>query len=229
VVLGSAWACHGRYQRLLVPDQRWQPIEQRLARQLLGLPQDCPLPLFGAMGGGTDPRKGIDLLLAALAQLRAEPNLQTLQLVVFGQCAPQSPPQLGFPVHYTGHLHDDLSLSALYSAADAMVIPSRLDNLPNTGLEAHACGTPVQAFNTEGLPNIVADRIIGALAEPFEPASLAAAIRWVFEDPQRHQFLRHAARQRAEELWNAAQVAALYADVYRQAMDEQRPRLDSKS
>ncbi len=97
---------------------RWQPIEQRLARQLLGVPQDCPLLLFGAMGGGNDPRKGIDLLLAALAQLRAEPTLQTLQLVVFGQCAPQSPPQLGFPVHYTGHLHDDLSLLALYSAAD---------------------------------------------------------------------------------------------------------------
>jgi glycosyltransferase involved in cell wall biosynthesis len=132
-------------------------------------------------------------------------------------------------VHYTGHLHDDLSLRALHSAADAMVIPSRQDNLPNTGLEAHACGTPVVAFNTGGLPDIVADRITGALAEPFEPASLGAAIRWVFEDPQRHQSLRRAARQRAEELWNPARVAALYADVYRQAMDGQRPRVDSKS
>ncbi len=67
---GSAWACHGRSQLPLVPDQRWHPIVQPLARQLLGLPQDCPLLLFGTMGGGTDPRKGIDL--------------QTLQLVVFG-------------------------------------------------------------------------------------------------------------------------------------------------
>jgi nucleoside-diphosphate-sugar epimerase len=90
-----------------------------------------------------------------------------------------------FPVHYTGHLHDDLSLRALYSAADAFVLPSRQDNLPNTGLEAHACGTPVVAFNTGGLPDIVADRVTGALAEPFEPASLAAAIRWVLEDPPR--------------------------------------------
>jgi glycosyltransferase involved in cell wall biosynthesis len=207
----------------------WRPIDQLQARHLLGLPQDCPLLLFGAMGGGTDPRKGIDLLLAALARLRAEPNLQTLQLVVFGQCAPQSPPQLGFPVHYTGHLHDDLSLRALYSAADVMVIPSRQENLPNTGLEAHACGTPVAAFNTGGLPDIVSDRVTGALAEPFEPASLAAAIRWLLEDPHRHQSLRRAARQRAEELWNPARVAALYAEVYQQAMDVQRPRGDSKS
>jgi glycosyltransferase involved in cell wall biosynthesis len=228
-----ASALMGEWPVAVVPNPidtaRWQPIDQRLARQLLGLPQDCPLLLFGAMGGGTDPRKGIDLLVAALAQLRAEPNLQTLQLVVFGQCAPQSPPQLGFPLHYTGHLHDDLSLRALYSAADAMVIPSRQDNLPNTGLEAHACGTPVVAFNTGGLPDIVVDRITGALAEPFEPASLAAAIRWVLEEPQRHQPLRHAARQRAEELWNPARVAALYADIYRQAMDGQRPWADSRS
>ncbi len=132
-------------------------------------------------------------------------------------------------MHYTGHLHDVLSLRAHYSAADAMVIPSRQANLPNTGLEAHACGTPVVAFNTGGMSDIVIDRITGALAEPFEPASLAAAIRWVLEDPHYHQSLRHAARQRAEELWNPARVAGLYADVYRQGMDAQRPRADSKS
>ena len=202
-----------------IDTDRWQPIDQHLARQLLGLPQDCPLLLFGAMGGGNDPRKGIDLLLAALAQLRTEPSLESLQLVVFGQHAPQSPPQLRFPVHYTGNLHDDLSLRALYSAADAFVIPSRQDNLPNTGLEAHACGTPVVAFNTGGLPDIVVDRVTGALAEPFEPASLAAAIRWVLEDPQRRRALGAAARQRAERLWNPTRVAGLYAEVYGRATE----------
>ena len=197
---------------------RWQPIDQPLARQLLGLPQDCHLLLFGAIGGGNDPRKGMDLLLVALAHLRSEPSLQNLQLVVFGQLAPQSLPQLGFPVHYTGHLHDDLSLRALYSAADVMVVPSRQDNLPNTGLEAHACGTPVVAFNTGGLPDIVVDRVTGALAEPFEPASLAAAIRWVLEDPLRRQALGAAAREQAERLWNPARVAGMYAEVYGRTM-----------
>jgi hypothetical protein len=46
-------------------------------------------------------------LLAVLAHLRSESNLQNLQLVVFGQLVPQSPPQLGFPVQYTAHLHDE--------------------------------------------------------------------------------------------------------------------------
>ena len=198
---------------------RWLQIDQRLARYLIGLPQDCPLLLFGALGGSSAHHKGFDLLLAALALLRSESTLQSLQLVVFGQLAPQSPPQLGFPVHYTGHLNDDLSLRALYSATDAFVLPSRQDNLPNTGLEAHACGTPVVAFNTGGLPDIVADRVTGALAEPFEPASLASGIRWVLEGPQRRRALGGAARERAERLWAPARVAGLYSEVYGRAIE----------
>ena len=75
------------------------------------------------MGGGRDPRKGFDLLATAFGHLRGE--IPGLELVVFGQLAPRNPPDLGFPIHYTGHLHDHLSLRALYSAADALVVPSR--------------------------------------------------------------------------------------------------------
>ncbi len=75
-----------------IDTESWQPIDQRLARQLLGLPQECPLLLFGAMGGATDPRKGIDLLIASLVQLRADAHPQNLQMVVFGQRPALSPP-----------------------------------------------------------------------------------------------------------------------------------------
>jgi glycosyltransferase involved in cell wall biosynthesis len=200
----------------------WAPCDQAQARALLGLPTDRPLVLFGAMGGSADPRKGADLLLEALKRLRSQvagTPLEQLELVVFGHSRPAHPPDLDFPIHYSGHLHDDLSLRLLYAAADVFVIPSRQDNLPNTGLEAHACGTPVVAFATGGLVDIVHDRVTGALAEPFDPASLAAAIRWVLEDPQRRRQLGAAARQRAERLWDPKRVAGLYAEVYGQAME----------
>jgi hypothetical protein len=83
------------------------------------LPVDVPLLLFGAMGGGLDPRKGFGLLSGALEYLRGE--VPALELVIFGELAPRNPPDLDFPIHYTGHLHDGLSLRALYSAADALV------------------------------------------------------------------------------------------------------------
>ena len=70
-----------------------------------------------------------------------------------------------FPVHFAGHLHDDLTLRVFYSACDAFVIPSCQDNLPNTGLEAHSAA-PVVAFATGGLCDIVDDRVTEALADP---------------------------------------------------------------
>ncbi len=184
--------------------ERWQPLEKSLARQLLGLPSDVPLLLFGAMGGGNDPRKGFDLLLQALAHLRGE--MPDLNLVVFGQLPPRNPPDLGFPIHYTGHLHDDLSLRALYSAADALVIPSRQDNLPNTGVEALACGTPVVAFNTGGLPDIVDHQQTGYLA-----------------DAERLSGLRVLARQTAVARFSNAVVAEKYKAVYEEAIRTNGP------
>jgi glycosyltransferase involved in cell wall biosynthesis len=197
--------------------QKWAPSDQRQARALLNLPQDRPLVLFGADGGTRDPRKGADLLLQALQMLRADVTgtaLEPLELVVFGQSRHAHAPDLGLPVHYSGRLHDDLSLRLLYAAADVFVIPSRQDNLPNTGIEAHACGTPVVAFRTGGLIDIVDDRITGALAEPFDPASLAASIRWVLEDLPRRKTLGATARQRSERLWDPGRVASMYADLY---------------
>ncbi|QNI83316.1 hypothetical protein SynRS9907_02488 [Synechococcus sp. RS9907] len=199
----------------------WAPCDQAQARALLGLPANRPFVLFGAIGGGADPRKGADLLLEALRRLRSQvagTPLEQLELVVFGQSRPAHPPNLGFPIHYTGHLQDDLSLRLFYAAADVMVVPSRQEAFGQTASEAQACGTPVVAFSTGGLVDVVDDRMTGCLAEPFDPASLAEAIHWVLVDPQRRLKLGMAARQRAERLWQPARVAGLYADVYGQAL-----------
>jgi glycosyltransferase involved in cell wall biosynthesis len=165
-----------------IDTERWRPLPEALARELLGLPTDVPLLLFGAMGGAHDPRKGFDLLLQAIEHLRESPGARGVELVVCGQLAPQSSPELGLPVHYIGHLHDDLSLCALYSAVNLLVIPSRQDNLPNTGVEAQACGTPVIAFDVGGLPDIIQHRHTGYLARAFDTLELARGIDWALNN-----------------------------------------------
>lgn len=197
----------------------WHPVNKGLARQLMQLPPDVPLLLFGAMGGASDPRKGFDLLKAALEHLRGA--VPDLELIVFGQLAPAKPIDLGFPVHYTGHLHDEISMSLLYSAADVMVIPSRQDNLPNTGVEAHACGTPVVAFDTGGLPDIVEHQRTGYLAKSFDTLDLAQGLNWVLSDSDRHAKLGQAARERALRLWSLDTVAMQYQNIFQQAIQAQ--------
>lgn len=194
----------------------WQPVDKALARQLLCLPPDIPLLLFGAIGGTQDPRKGFDLLKSALDHLRGQ--LSGLELVILGQLAPSEPVDLGFPTHYSGHLHDDISLRLLYSAVDALVIPSRQDNLPNMGVESLACGTPVVAFDACGLPDIVTHLQTGYLAKAFDVEDIALGIQFVLADRKQHSELSIKARQDAVARFAYQVVAKQYFRVYRTAV-----------
>lgn len=196
-----------------IDTERWKPMEKSHARELLGLPAHVPLLLFGTYGANHAHHKGFDLLMRALNHLRDDPGTQGMELVVFGQRTPQSPPKLGFPIHYTGHLYDDLSLRALYSATDAIVVPSRQEVFGQTASEAHACGTPVIAFNTGGLPDIVAHKSTGYLAEPFDTEDLAYGIAWVLTQRQAGKLSKQA-RERAEERFALRVIAHQYINVY---------------
>jgi len=214
-------ALMGKWPVTVIPypinTELWQPVDRRVARQLLNLPLDAQLVLFGAIGGGRDPRKGFALLRDALLRLRG--RVERLELAVFGQSSPSEAVDLGFPMHYAGHLHDDVSLRLLYSAADAVVVPSRLEAFGQTASEAHACGIPVVAFAIGGLTDIVEHRITGYLAKAFEVEDLAAGIEWVLEDSDRNMRLGLAARQRACTQWSPAVVAKQYLQVYGAAID----------
>jgi glycosyltransferase involved in cell wall biosynthesis len=192
--------------------ERWQPIDQRVARQLLNLPQNCPLVTFGAIGGGQDPIKGFDLLLAALQHLRG--HLSDLELVIFGESRPRVVPDVGFKIHYMGHLHDDLSLRAVYSAADVMVVPSRQEVLPQTAYEASACGTPVVAFHTSGLLDIIVHQETGWLAPTYDTESMADGIRWILEDQARRSTLGKQARKYVVNHFSVPIVANQYRQLY---------------
>lgn len=194
----------------------WFPVEKRMARQLLQLPLDVPLLLFGAMGGTNDPRKGFDLLYQALQNLLGQ--IHGLQLVVFGQGPPRDIPDFGFPVHYLGHLHDDLTLRVVYCAADALVIPSRLEVFGQTASEANACGTPAIGFNNSGVSAIISHLQNGYLARAFEAEDLAQGIQWVLSDSQRYKDLCDNARQNAIEKFSYPVIAKQYLQIYKNAI-----------
>lgn len=198
----------------------WAPVDKRIARQALGLPGAVPLVLFGAMGGNSDPRKGFDLLSESLGRLSAQGDLD-LMLLVFGGTRAGDAKLDAFPIHRFGHLSDDLSLRLIYNAADLLVIPSRLDNLPNTGVEALACGTPLVGFDVGGIGDLVHHRETGYLAQAEDAADLAEGMRWVLA--QRRDDLTTpigvTARKHAEKHFAATVVANQYQQLYQAVLD----------
>jgi glycosyltransferase involved in cell wall biosynthesis len=194
----------------------WKPVDRKVARRLLGLPEEGPVVLFGAWGGGREPVKGYDLLVEALRGLEAT-RMPEVNIIVFGQTEPRKAPGLPFPVHYIGMLRDDVSLRLVYCAADCLVVPSRMDNLPNTAVEAQACGTPVVAFDTGGLSDIVAHKKTGYLASRFSTKDLADGIVWVI-GPDVQETLRVNSRASAVEKFSYAVVAKQHELLYQRIM-----------
>jgi glycosyltransferase involved in cell wall biosynthesis len=196
---------------------QYRPMSRHAARDMLALPLNKKLVLFGAMSSTSDPRKGFHYLQPSLQQLAAQGWNERAEAVIFGASRPEHDPDMGLPAHYTGRLHDDISLALLYAAADVFVAPSVQDNLPNTVMEALACGTPCVAFDIGGMPDMIEHERNGYLARPFETGDLAHGISWVLEDDERHQRLAHRARQKAEHEWplelQAQRYLALYTEV----------------
>ena len=195
----------------------YKPIDKSIARQLLNLPQDKQLILFGAVNPTSDPRKGFHLLQPALQQIAQNGWGDRVELVVFGASKPEKEIDLGFKTHYLGYFKDDLSLSLVYSAADVTIVPSIQEAFGQTASESMACGTPVVAFSNTGVRDIVDHQQNGYLVTPFEIDDLTQGIIWVLEDKERHQKLQDHSRDKSlREFANEVQARrylSLYEDI----------------
>jgi glycosyltransferase involved in cell wall biosynthesis len=205
----------------------FKPIPQRVAREILNLPPDQQIILFGAVNGIQNPTKGFQYLQHALRQLSQgefgdAAFAQQTGLLIFGCTEPPSPPETGLPTRYLGRLQDDVTLALVYAAADVMVVPSIQEAFGKVAMEAIACGIPVVSFDTTGLKDIVEHQRNGYRASCFDAADLARGIAWVLADRDRWQHLSHRAREKVEQEFTLARQVqtykSLYADVLRQSI-----------
>ncbi|MBK4732482.1 glycosyltransferase family 4 protein [Oxynema sp. CENA135] len=199
--------------------QTYKPIDRHTARQILNLPQDKDLILFGAIQATKDPRKGFSLLQEALQQLSHSQWQDRSELVIFGSSQPEQPIDLGLKTNYLGHLHDDISLSIAYAAADVAIVPSKEEAFGQTASESLACGTPVVTFNATGLKDIVDHQQNGYLVKPFDSEDLARGIAWVLDDRDRHRQLKIAARAKAEREFSLELQASRYVDLFTEILE----------
>lgn len=197
----------------------FKPVTREIARQILGLPADKRLILFGAMDATSDPRKGFVHLENALRTMVSEGWAEKAEVVVFGTSRDDGYLDCGMFARYLGSFQDDVSLGLVYAAADVFVAPSLEDNLPNTIMEAMACGTPCAAFDIGGIPDMIDHQENGYLARPFEPEGLARGIAWMIESPERQLQLGAQARCKAEQNWRIEDVARRYEVLYREILE----------
>ena len=194
----------------------WRPIDKDIARRKIGLDPHRRYVIAGS-GGGMPTIKGDDLLPELMTRLNSQRS-DPVELIIFGRYGAATHERWGCRVHWMGPVQDDAVMATLYSAGDVMIVPSRQDNLPNTAIEAMACGTPVVAFNLGGLPDIVDHGRSGWLAVPTDLEGLSKGITWLLSDGHRLNDMSVAARDSAVKKFSAAIVAERYLSVYADAI-----------
>ncbi len=145
---------------------------------------------------------------ASLVIAGSGPELGTLQALV-------SDLALSGAVRFTGRV-DSADMPALYARADCMLNPSRVDNMPNSILEAFACGVPVVSTDAGGIPDM-AQHGVSALLSPVgdEPAMAENLLR-VLREPALARVLREAGLAEARK-FDWPQVKQQWLAAYRSA------------
>ncbi len=160
--------------------------------------------------------KGFGFLHEALRILaRKKPEAgQKLGLLILGADDGGALDDIPLEARFLGYIGSDEMLVKVYNAASLYVTPSVEDNLPNTVMEAMACGTPVVGFRTGGIPEMIDHKVNGYVADYKSPESLAEGILWVLEN-NTGGALSEAARQKVLREYDEKVVAARYHELYK--------------
>lgn len=178
-------------------------------RKSMGIPENNRVFLFAA-NSINEPRKGFDLLLSALQKI----SFTNLTLLILGKAENIQIENLD--VRLLGNISDDKQLMEYYSLADAFIIPSREDNLPNVMLESFACGTPVIGFPIGGVKEHVMDYQTGLLAKDISIEALAECIEQFISN--HHRFNRDNIKNYAKENFGEDVIAHKYMNLYNQIL-----------
>jgi D-inositol-3-phosphate glycosyltransferase len=222
-----AWYCGANDDRVRtipcgVDVDLFSPGDASAARARLGLDAEWVLLFVGRPA----PIKGLEVLLNALARLKADGLARAdVRLVIVGgerderrdseQARLRSVADalgVGGWVDFRGpQLQPDLP--DYYRAADLCLVPSHHETFGMAALEAMACGATVVASRVGGLATTIQDGVTGVLVPPRDDVALAGAIAALLADaPRRRTLGRHASRSAQGFAWPL--VARALIDLY---------------
>jgi glycosyltransferase involved in cell wall biosynthesis len=191
-----------------VATERFNPGGSRAAHRFL-------------FAGRLNEQKGLDHLLRAFAAMRHPAMLDVVGEGTSAEHFRLLASQLGISdrVSWHGQITQH-ELVNYYQSATCVVVPSRDEGLGLVAAEALLCETPVIAFRSGGLVDVIEDGVTGVLVTPGDTAQLASALDEVMDAPDRHAALAAEGRRFVLRTFSPEATASRYADIYRRALGE---------
>ena len=194
--------------------------DHSLRREELGLYEG--LPVIGTVCRLEEPKKGLNILLQAVAQFRERFPSPGLQLLIVGEgpaykSLRKQSEQLGIApwVVFAGVRRD---IPRLLPLLDVFVLASLYEGLGIAILEAMAAARPVIATEVGGVPELVIHCETGLLVPPGKPGALADAIQWLLSRPEEAKTLAARGRERARTHFSIESVVRQHEELYEACM-----------
>jgi len=180
------------------------------SRRFFNIPEDQLVLLFVA-DNITNKRKGIDYLLRAIENVKNEAKLMVYSIGNSNENNDKG------GICALGRIEDEDTMAKAYSAADAFIIPSLEDNLPNTMIESLMCGTPVIGFPVGGIAETIEDGVNGYLCDEISVNALEKTIKKYIEN--KNLFNREQISLDARKKFSGDIQARAYIELYKQILN----------
>lgn len=200
----SHWNCF-KVQTIHNPVHKsyFEPIDRESCKKTLGL--SLEKPVFLSIAGNLDEeRKGGPILQEILASDAKD----HCQFLLIGGGNKINDPK----IKSLGYVQDEITLRIAYHAADVLLHPAQVDNLPNTVAESMSCGTPVIAFDTGGLPEMVIPNKTGWLVEKLTAQLMTKEIHSIIKSKS-YTNLRVCTKEHAEQLFDTNEIGIQYIEI----------------
>ncbi len=218
----------------------WSPNQDTTVLTERGIDPDAPTVVFV---GRITRQKGLPLFLRAVRDLPPEVQVvlcagapDTKEIAAEVDTLVAELRQDRENLHLITEMLPRDQLTQILTHATTFVCPSIYEPLGIVNLEAMACGIPVVASATGGIPEVVVDGETGYLVPieqvddgtgtPVDPdryvADLAAALTRMVSDPERAKAMGEASRRRAAEHFSWVSIAERTIEVYEQVLAKHR-------
>ncbi len=152
--------------------------------------------------------KGFGLLVQALEMII---NKTDYQYIVIGRDKKNVLKSFS-NIRHLGYIQDERLMTLIYNAADVFVLPSLMDNFPNTMIESLCCGTPVITFPTGGIPEAIKHNENGIICEKADANLLAQALIDFYEE--KYTFAREKIAIDSAKKYSYQGIAKQYISLY---------------
>lgn len=195
--------------------------EKESSRKILDLNESTIVLFVGVM----DERKGVDVLIPAFR--RVVDIQRNVKLVMVGPANRELwggdyLKELKRMVHELGISEKVVfcdcadEIIQYYKAADLLVLPSRMEGMPNVVLEAMACSLPIVGTRISGIEDLVAHDESGILVDVEDEAALADAIIKLVNNPKKRQEMGKKALETVKKRYDMSLVSKSYYNLYQE-------------